>query len=130
MSQLFITRDRLARTWSEFMADYALILSPTWTQLPFIHGFDVESQVAIAQTMEMMRTVMPANFLGLPSACVPVTRDEQTGLPIGVLLTGRRFRDDQCLDGAEAVELASNVKTPIDPVWKLEARPVGEEALL
>jgi amidase len=129
MSQLFITRDRLARSWSEFMADYPLILSPTWTQLPFVHGFDVESQAAIAQTVEMMRTVTPANFLGLPSACVPVTRDEQTGLPIGVLLTGRRFRDDQCLDAAEAVELARNVKTPIDPVWKLEARAVGMEAL-
>ena len=117
MSQLLITRDRLARAWSEFMADYPLILSPTWTQLPFTHGFDVESQAAIAQTMEMMRTVTPANFLGLPSACVPVTHDQQTGLPIGVLLTGRRFRDDQCLDAAEAIERASDVRTPIDPSW-------------
>ena len=117
MSQLIITRDKLSRTWSQFIADYQLVLSPTWTQLPFIHGFDVESPAAIVQTMEMMRTVTPANFLGLPSACVPVTRDDKTGLPIGVLLTGRRFREDQCLDAAEVVERGSDVKTPIDPKW-------------
>ena len=31
-------------------------------------------------------------------------RDDTTGLPIGVLLTGQRFREDLCLDAAEAVE--------------------------
>lgn len=117
MSQLLMTRDKLSRGWSEFMASYPLILSPTWTQLPFLHGFDVQSQQAIGQTLEMMRPVTPANFLGLPSACVPVTRDEQTGLPIGVLITGRRFREDQCLNAAEAVEQAGGVGTPIDPRW-------------
>jgi hypothetical protein len=41
-----------------------------------------------------MRPVVPANLLGLPSACVPAGRDEETGLPIGVLITGRRLRED------------------------------------
>ena len=77
--------------------------TPTWTQLPFTHGYDVSSLEAVAQTMEMARPVMPANLLGLPCACVPAARDAETGLPIGVLLTGRRFRDDQCLEAAEAV---------------------------
>ena len=43
--------------------------------------------------MELMRPVAPANPIGLPSACVPAGRDAATGLPIGVLLTGRRFRE-------------------------------------
>ncbi|MGY4400757.1 amidase family protein [Bradyrhizobium sp. USDA 3315] len=117
MSLLFMTRDGLAREWSQFMAEYSLILSPTWTQLPFTHGYDVSSPEAIAQTLEMMRPVVPANLLGLPSACVPAARDPQTGLPIGVLLTGRRFRDDQCLNAAEGVEHLNAVTTPIDPAW-------------
>lgn len=117
MSQLLQSRDGLARAWSMFMDDYGLILTPTWTQLPFAHGFDVSSQDAIAQTVEMMRPVMSANLLGLPSACVPAARDAPTGLPIGVLLTGRRFRDDECLDAAEAVERIGAVHTPIDPAW-------------
>jgi amidase len=117
LSALMVARDRLAREWSVFMANYQIVLSPTWTQLPFVHGFDVQSPDAIAKTMEMMRPVMPANLLGLPCACVPVTIDPETGLPIGVLLTGRRFRDDQCLDVAEDIERGSSVATPINPKW-------------
>lgn len=116
-SKLVVTRDRLAQDWSVFMDRYPIVLSPTWSQLPFVHGFDVESQPAIAQVMEMLRPVMPANLLGLPSACVPSAIDADTGLPIGVLLTGRRFRDDQCLDVAEIIERGNDVKTPIDPNW-------------
>jgi amidase len=48
---------------------------------------------------------------------VPAGRDTATGLPIGVLLTGRRMRDDQCLDAAEAVESGYSLATPIDPSW-------------
>jgi amidase len=59
--------------------------------------------------------VAPANLIGLPSACVPAGRDAATGLPIGVLLTGRRFREDLCLDAAEAVEKELALPTPIDP---------------
>lgn len=117
MSRLLMARDGLTRAWSEFMDGHGLVLSPTWTQLPFTHGFDVASQASIAQTLEMMRPVVPANLLGLPSACVPASRDAHTGLPIGVLLTGRRFRDNECLDAAEAVERLQAVRMPIDPAW-------------
>ena len=63
-----------------------------------------------------MRPVVPANLLGLPSACVPAGRDEATGLPIGVLITGQRFREDLCLEAAEAIEARLGIATPIDPV--------------
>ena len=39
-SHLMVERDGVARAWSTFMADRPLLLSPTWTQLPFEHGFD------------------------------------------------------------------------------------------
>lgn len=117
MSMVLMARDTLARDWSQFMDSHPLILTPTWTELPFAHGYDVSSSEAIARTLEMMRPVTPANLLGLPSACVPAARDPQSGLPIGVLLTGRRFREDQCLDAAEAVERLRAVHTPIDPAW-------------
>ena len=87
-SRLFFARDGIARAWSQFMADYGLILSPTWTQLTFEEGFDVASEDNVAATMEMIRPVVPANLIGLPSACVPAGQDPATGLPIGVLLTG------------------------------------------
>jgi amidase len=115
-SQLMAERDGIARAWSTFMADRPLLLSPTWTQLPFEHGFDSATPAGSAATKELMRPVVPANLLGLPSACVPAGRDEETGLPIGVLITGRRQREDLCLEAAEAIEARLGVATPIDPV--------------
>ncbi len=116
MSQLFVNRDGIARAWSQFLAEYPLVLTPTWTQLPFEHGFDAATPEGAAATMELMRPVVPANLLGLPSACVPAGRDGATGLPIGVLITSSRFREDLCLDAAEAVEARCGLVTPIDPV--------------
>jgi amidase len=113
-SQLMVERDGIARAWSTFMADRPLLLSPTWTQLPFEHGFDSATPAGAAATKEL--PVVPANLLGLPSACVPAGRDETTGLPIGVLITGRRLREDLCLEAAEAIEARLGVATPIDPV--------------
>jgi amidase len=114
-SAMFTSRHRIARAWSQFFVDHPLVLSPTWTQLPFEHGFDLTPE-GTAAFMEMMRPVTPANLLGLPSACVPAARDEQTGLPIGVLVTANLFHDGLCLDAAEAIEARSAVRTPIDPV--------------
>ena len=54
-----------------------------------------------------------ANLLGPPSACVPAGRDEETGLPIGMLITGRRLREDLCLEAAEAIEARLGLATPI-----------------
>ncbi len=116
MSQLFAQRDGVARDWSNFLAAHPLILTPTWTQLPFEHGFDADSPEGAVATKALMRPVVPANLLGLPSACVPASRDAVTGLPIGVLLTGQRFREDLCLDAAEAVETRLGLQTPIDPI--------------
>lgn len=117
LSQILIRRDTIARSWSQFMADHPLLLTPTWTQLPFEHGFDIASPQASMEVVALMRPVLPANLLGLPSACVPAGRDPATGLPIGVLINGRRLRDDLCLDAAEAIETRLPLATPIDPVW-------------
>lgn len=115
-SNLMVERHAIARAWSSFMADRPLLLSPTWTQLPFEHGADSATAAGATAAKELMRPVVPANLLGLPSACVPAGRDEATGLPIGVLITGRRFREDQCLEAAEAIEARLGLTTPIDPV--------------
>jgi amidase len=117
MSAIYGQRDAIAREWSMFMAETPLVLSPCWTDLPFEHGFDAATPANAPRTLEIMRPVVPANLLGLPSACTPAGRDKETGLPIGVLLTGPRMREDLCLDAAEAVEARLGLATPIDPVW-------------
>jgi len=116
LSGVFVHRHRIAREWSMFFVDYPLLLTPTWARLPFEHGFDADSVEGTAASLEALRPVWPANLLGLPSACVPATRDAETGLPIGVLVTGARADDFLCLDAAEAIEARSTVRTPIDPI--------------
>jgi amidase len=116
MSRLLVQRDSIARDWSLFMADYPLVLTPTWTGLAFEIGFDIAGPNAAAAVKALMAPVTAANLLGLPSACVPAGRDAATGLPIGVLITGQRFREDLCLAAAEVVESRLGLQTPIDPV--------------
>ncbi len=112
---LLLVRDSIAQAWSAFMDRYPLILSPVWTILPFPPGWDLGGPERAREVIAAIRPVLPANLLGLPSAAVPAGRDGATGLPIGVLLTGRRMRDDQCLDAAEAIEARLGLDTPIDP---------------
>ena len=47
----------------------------------------------------------------MPAGC-----DEDAGLPIGVLITGRWLREDLCLEAAEAIKARLSVTTPIDPL--------------
>ena len=67
-TQVLMTRQSLMREWAMWFADTDLVLTPTWTQLPFPHGWDVANAAA---TLELMRCVMPANLLGLPSRVCP-----------------------------------------------------------
>jgi len=60
-----------------------------------------------------MRLVTTVNLLGLPSVAVPVGVTD--GLPQGVQIIGPRYREDLCLEAAEAIEERVGVLTPIDP---------------
>jgi amidase len=50
------------------------------------------------------------NLLGLPAAAVPTGLVD--GVPIGVQIIAQRFREDLCLDAAQAIETAVGVLTP------------------
>jgi amidase len=108
-----VKRRQIHRSWSVFLADHPLILSPIWAQPPFPHSWDIESQATAAATMELLRPVMPANLLGLPAAAVPA--GTAAGLPAGVQIMAERFQDLAALEAAEAIEQALGVATPVEP---------------
>jgi amidase len=109
-------RDRLrvARAWSGFQATRPLILGPISTEPPFPAGADLTDDYPGERNFRMMRLVVPVNLLGLPAAAVPV--GVASGLPQAVQIIGPRFREDVCLDAAEAIEQRLGTITPIDPV--------------
>jgi amidase len=101
-ANVMMQRHVVARAWSEFFAEYPIILGPTWAQPQFEHGFDVARPDSARGILELMRFVTPMNLLGLPVVCVPV--GVTNGLPTGVQVIGDRFREDLCLDAGEAIE--------------------------
>jgi amidase len=59
--------------------------------------------------------IVVVNLLGLPAVAVPT--GETGGLPQGVQVIARRFREDLCLEAAAVIEAAAPPLTPIDPRW-------------
>ncbi len=110
--QAFMARQSLARAWAEFQLAHPLIVAPVSTEPPFKVGMDLTPD-GVAKIMQSMRMVVAINLLGLPSAAVPVGTAD--GLPQAVQVIGPRYREDLCLDAAEALERACGVLAPIDP---------------
>jgi amidase len=113
MALMHQSRYRVAKAWREFMDTYPLVVGPVWTQPPFELGYDIISVETAMKVMELFRFIMPANLMGLPAACVAT--GVANGLPTGVQVMGTPFREDLCLDAAEAIEGVVGVLTPIDP---------------
>jgi amidase len=110
--QVFITRQSLLRSWSEFQEHHPLIVAPIATDIPRKAGTDLD-EGQVAEDLKIMRMAMAVNTLGLPAVARPVgIRD---GLPQAVQLIGPRYREDLCLDAAAAIEDRLGILTPIDP---------------
>jgi amidase len=113
LSSMQQRRHTIAVAFQKFFDRYPVIVGPTWTQPPFALGWDIDSVENAFAVTAMFRFVLPANLLGLPAACVPT--GVANGLPTGVQVIASRFREDLCLDAAEAIEHELGVLTPIDP---------------
>ncbi|HET9204580.1 MAG TPA: amidase [Acidimicrobiia bacterium] len=117
--QSFVVRQSLLRAWSEFLEAHPLVVAPIATDVPFLVGTDL-GEGRVAETIHMMRMAMAINAMGLPAVAVPVgVRD---GLPQVVQIIAGRYREDLCLDAAQAVEDRLGVITPIDPI-QVEEKP-------
>jgi amidase len=108
----FMTRESLLRAWGEFQEGHPLIVAPIFTDAPFEVGKDMTAR-GVAEIHRGMRMALAVNALGLPAVALPVGIAE--GLPQAVQVIGPRYREDLCLDAAEAIEDRLGIITPIDP---------------
>jgi amidase len=108
-------RARLVRDWTQFMERVPLVLAPICSEPVYKQGFDVESAARTAALWRECATMMAVPVLGLPAVAVPTS--VVAGLPMGVQIIGPRFREDACLDAADAIEARAGAITPIDPAW-------------
>lgn len=102
-------RTRLLRLWSLFMEDFPLVLAPVSQVPPFRQLEDLEGTARVKRMLDEQSMLYGVNILGLPAAAVPTGLHE--GVPIGVQIIGPRFREDLCLDAAQAIENATGVLT-------------------
>jgi amidase len=107
-------RNGIARAWAQFQHDWPLVLGPVATIEPPPVGFDLGGPDNVFALVEAHRLTLVVNLLGLPAVAVPVGVWDR--LPQGVQIIGPRYREDLCLDAAQALEDQLGVFTPIDPV--------------
>ena len=108
----YISRLALSRAWGLFQETHPLIVAPIATEIPRIAGTDLDDG-QVAEDLRTMRMAMAVNALGLPAVALPVGVAD--GLPQSVQVIGPRYREDLCLDAAQAVEERVGILTPIDP---------------
>ncbi|MFD7652984.1 amidase [Actinosynnema sp. NPDC059797] len=97
------------RAWAEFLAGHPLVLAPVFTEPPFAPGAErtPEGHDLVSRAL---RLCTATSFAGLPAVAVPT--GVAGGVPVGVQLIGRAYREDTCLDAAEVVERVLTPRTP------------------
>ncbi|MFG3225531.1 amidase [Kitasatospora sp. NPDC048194] len=104
----------IRRSWTEFLDRYPLLLGPVFTEPPVEPGLESRDQAGRDRVASAMRLCSVTSFVGVPAVAVP-TGPAEDGLPTGVQLVGRPFREDLCLAAAQHLEDRLGTLTPIDP---------------
>ena len=100
-------RTRFMRAWSLFMEEIPLVLAPVSQVPPFPQGEDLQGAERVRRMLDEQSMLYGVNLLGLPAAAVPTGLHD--GVPLGVQIIGPRYREDLCLDAAQAIETATGV---------------------
>ncbi|MFF4261639.1 amidase [Streptomyces virginiae] len=103
----------IRRSWAAFLDEYPLLLGPVFTEPPVEPGLESRDRAGRDRVGSAMRLCTVTSFVGVPGVAVPTGTVD--GLPCGVQIVGRAFREDLCLAAARAVEDRLGVLTPIDP---------------
>ncbi|SCE07464.1 amidase [Streptomyces sp. di188] len=101
------------RSWAEFLDARPLLLGPVFTEPPAEPGLESRDAAGRRRDAGGMRLCTVTSFVGVPAVAVPTgIRD---GLPCGVQVVGRAFREDLCLAAAQEIEDRLGVPAPVDP---------------
>jgi amidase len=103
------TRAAFRRAWAEWFERFDVLLAPVAAIPAYEHNQDGEvfdRQVtvdgAVRNLVEVTQWVMPFSVLGLPSAVVPIGRNE-AGLPMGMQVAAPNLQDRRAIRVAELV---------------------------
>lgn len=106
-------RQGLLREWAQFLSHYPLILGPVFTEPAVPVDFDIRGLDELRRVGDALLLCTATSFIGVPAVAVPTHVAE--GLPQGVQVIARFYREDLCLEAAAAIEARLGTFTPIDP---------------
>jgi amidase len=106
-------RLQLATAWSRWMDEFPLVLAPVATQPAWPIGYDERGGGDARDWLRAVRMIVVVNLFGLPSVALPTHIAD--GVPQGVQVIGRAFREDLCITAAVAIEERLGSFTPIEP---------------
>ncbi len=93
--------------------DHPLLLTPVSAEQAFLDDADIIDRESGQRVVAAQWPCVAVPTVGFPAASVPTGVAD--GLPVGVQLIGRRFREDTILDAAEVLEARCGPLTPVEP---------------
>jgi Asp-tRNA(Asn)/Glu-tRNA(Gln) amidotransferase A subunit family amidase len=114
-------RTRAMAVFAEVFREVDLVATPaTGTTAPEILDGGAHGYSDLSTVIELMRFVVPGNFVGLPAIAVPIERSE-TGLPIAMQLMANHWQEALLLRGAHVLEQARELEPPDGYVRLIDA---------
>lgn len=98
----FARRSHYVREWLLFMEKYPLVLTPFLPAPTYAWDRDEQGPEGVREVLGAGLYSYSMNYMGLPAGNIPANYND--GLPVGIQIVGRRFREDMILDACEAVE--------------------------
>jgi len=113
VASALLRRATEARRWSLFFEDYAVMLLPVSTELPFPDDLDLQGSAGFQRVWDAQLPMRAFPAIGLPG--LAVTTGSVGTTPVGVQLVAPRFREDLCLDAGADIEARGAPITVVDP---------------
>lgn len=108
-------RDAICAEWDLLFQRYPIVLMPnSWVE-PFKWDHDQGGPAVMREVVREQSPQLVTPFLGVPGLSVPTGLID--GIPTGVQIVARRFREDLCFAAGSVIERAYPVGGPVDPKW-------------
>ncbi|MDN7486246.1 amidase family protein [Burkholderia sp. AU45274] len=114
ISRALVRRTTLTRQWRLFLDEYAVLLLPVSSELPFPDDLDRQGQDGFDRVWEAQFTLRALPAMGLPG--LAVTTALVNGVPVGVQVVAAHHREDLCLLAGRDIEARGVPVAPVDPV--------------
>ena len=113
LADALVQRATITRAWQQFLQQHAVVLLPVSGELPFADDLDCQGPAQYARVWQAQMPMVGLPLTGLPALSVATGMTPRG--PVGVQLVAARFREDLCLDAAQAIEACGKPPMPVEP---------------